>query len=283
MTTTTTTTTALHGVHHTARPTWKLRETVQFYRDKLGLPLVHAVSARGWGREGHPDFLHFFFDSGQGSTIAFFYYLGTGRPDWLTPRREDHNYRATHTAWHARDRAELEAWAARLTAQGIDHYSTKHEVIESVYFQDPNGYGIEITLATRPFCAADAQDAQRSLEAAMALEDEAGGVEHLGAIDSIWQRKAAAQPAASDGAAGPRVYVLDVPEFRCLVDDAQSRPDCRVDKVSAAYWCISAEGELRFSRQRLGVKPAVWYGLFTGGLAGRIAEFGRDDITISAA
>ena len=39
----------LNGVHHTARPTWKLRETVEFYRDKLGLPLVHAISARGWG------------------------------------------------------------------------------------------------------------------------------------------------------------------------------------------------------------------------------------------
>ncbi|MGC3984005.1 MAG: VOC family protein [Pseudorhodoferax sp.] len=37
------------GVHHTARPTWKLRETIEFYRDTLGLPLVHAISARGWG------------------------------------------------------------------------------------------------------------------------------------------------------------------------------------------------------------------------------------------
>ena len=27
----------LHGVHHTARPTWKLAETVHFYRDLLGL------------------------------------------------------------------------------------------------------------------------------------------------------------------------------------------------------------------------------------------------------
>lgn len=32
------------GVHHTARPTWKLAETVHFYRDLLGLPLVHAIS-----------------------------------------------------------------------------------------------------------------------------------------------------------------------------------------------------------------------------------------------
>jgi len=57
----------LHGVDHTARPTWKLRETVRFYRDILGLPLVHCISAKGWGREkeNHADFLHFFFDSGH--------------------------------------------------------------------------------------------------------------------------------------------------------------------------------------------------------------------------
>lgn len=183
---------ALHGVHHTARPTWKLRETVQFYRDKLGLPLVHAVSARGWGREGHPDFVHFFFDSGNGSTIAFFYYLGTQRPDWLTPRREDHNYRATHTAWHVRDRGELMAWKQRLEAQGIEVYLTRHEVIESIYFQDPNGYGLEITAATRPFQREDGQDATHTLEAAMALEDLAGGPEGMEGIDAVWRRKAAA-------------------------------------------------------------------------------------------
>ena len=44
MTTLTSSTTArqpipIAGVHHTARPTWKLTETVHFYRDLLGLPL----------------------------------------------------------------------------------------------------------------------------------------------------------------------------------------------------------------------------------------------------
>ena len=29
------------GVHHTARPTWKLADTVHFYRDLLGLSLIH--------------------------------------------------------------------------------------------------------------------------------------------------------------------------------------------------------------------------------------------------
>lgn len=60
----------LRGVDHTARPTWKLRETIEFYRDVLGLPLVHAITAKGWGREKeqHADFIHFFFDSGNDNT-----------------------------------------------------------------------------------------------------------------------------------------------------------------------------------------------------------------------
>src|SRR5438876_2484096 len=99
------TTLELKGVNHTARPTWKLRETVEFYRDKLGLPLVHVISARGWGPSTHPDFLHFFFDSGNGSTIAFFHYLGSQQPEILESRAEkpplpdDHVFDATHTAW----------------------------------------------------------------------------------------------------------------------------------------------------------------------------------------
>ena len=80
-----TTSLRLDGVDHTARPTWKLRETIEFYRDVLGLPLVHTISARGWGAPGHPDFLHFFFDAGKGATIAFFYYIGTDRPERYRP------------------------------------------------------------------------------------------------------------------------------------------------------------------------------------------------------
>ena len=68
----------LHGVHRTAFPTWNPKSTVEFYRDGLGLKLLHATIARGRGRkDGHPDFLHFFFDAGNGAAVAFFYCIGT--------------------------------------------------------------------------------------------------------------------------------------------------------------------------------------------------------------
>nr|WP_233155055.1 VOC family protein [Candidimonas nitroreducens] len=187
----------LRGVDHSARPTWKLRETVEFYRDILGLPLIHTISARGWGPATHPDFLHFFFDSGKGSTIAFFYYLGSQAPESLQGREkarpwpQDHVFDATHTAWQVDGEQELQAWKRRLEAKGVEvSVETRHEVIESIYFRDPNGYFIEITRKLRPLGSLDADDAALTLQAAMELEDEAGGVARLGPIDAVWARKA---------------------------------------------------------------------------------------------
>jgi len=182
----------LVGVHHTARPTWKLGETVHFYRDLLGLPLVHAISARGWGPDDHADFLHFFFDSGTGSTIAFFYYIGTEAPEFVTPR-DDYRYRATHTAWRVETRDDLLACRAKVEAAGIEvRYQIRHEVIESIYFNDPNGYSIEITWQVRPFTEHDVDDARRTLDAAIALE-QAGraGLAPFSSIDEVWKRKGA--------------------------------------------------------------------------------------------
>ncbi len=185
------------GVHHTARPTWKLEETVHFYRDLLGLPLVHAISARGWGPEDHADFLHFFFDSGNGSTIAFFYYIGTTPPDFTQPR-DDYRYRASHTAWRVATREELLDCRAKVEAAGIAlKYQVRHEMIESIYFDDPNGYSLEVTWQVRPFEVVDRQDAARTIEAAVALE-KARAAEPFANIDQVWRAKGAALAAAFD-------------------------------------------------------------------------------------
>ena len=177
----------LNGVHHSARSTWKLRETVEFYRDILGLPLVHCVSARGWGASNHPDFLHFFFDSGSGGTIAFFYYLGDDQPEHLVHRPE-YDSDANHTAWKVDDRETLLAWRERLESRGVPIlYQIEHEVIESIYFRDPNGYYLEITRSLRPFTEIDALDARLSLEAAIAEEERCGG--KFKDVETIWRKK----------------------------------------------------------------------------------------------
>jgi catechol 2,3-dioxygenase-like lactoylglutathione lyase family enzyme len=191
----------LAGVHHTARPTWKLAETVHFYRDVMGLPLVHAITARGWGQEGHPDFLHFFFESGKGSTIAFFYYIGTSCPENMEPH-DDYLGRSPHTAWQVDSLEELRTWRRRLEGHGVKvSPDTQHEVITSIYFHDPNGYFLEITVQTRPFVKEDASDATLTMEAAVRLEAEgARGGTGLKSVDDVWRTKAQLIEAAARGA-----------------------------------------------------------------------------------
>jgi catechol 2,3-dioxygenase-like lactoylglutathione lyase family enzyme len=279
---------ALHGVDHTARPTWRLRETVEFYRDKLGLPLVHVISARGWGPDTHPDFLHFFFDSGNGSTIAFFYYLGTTEPAGMRERAaarplpDDHVSDATHTAWLVEGPEQLRAWKQRLESQGLDvSVETRHEVIESIYVRDPNGYFVEFTHKLRPLTQLDATDAQLTLEAAMTLEDAAHGAGRLlDTVDAIWSGKAAL--VAEHDLASTAPVCLSVPrvdEFAPLVLAAREHPGCRV-RAGKDYDLIEADGPVEFGRKALGFKPALWYGMLTGGVRGRIERFDRDVLRI---
>lgn len=177
----------LNGVHHSARPTWKLKETVEFYRDVLDLDLCHAICARGWGPEDHPDFIHFFFDSGQGSTIAFFYYLNTEKPaDSVEPG--SYVYNSVHTAWRVETREELVAWKDKLEGKGFEIMQVLHETIESIYVVDPNGYSVEIAWQTRDLTAYDSTDADLTLKAAIAIEDEAK--RRVTSVEEIWQRKA---------------------------------------------------------------------------------------------
>ena len=178
---------SLHGVDHTARPTWKLRETVEFYRDVLGLPLVHAITAKGWGREKeqHADFIHFFFESGNESCIAFFFYIGTQQPPELVVPK-GYMAMANHTAWRVETEDELLAWQKRLEAKGVKvSQFVKHEIRESSYFRDPNFYPLEITRSLRDMEDLDAVDARMTIDAALTLEDSGRWT----SIEQLWRAK----------------------------------------------------------------------------------------------
>ena len=77
----------------------------------------------------------------------------------------------------------------------------------------------------------------------------------------------------------PTIYVLDVPEFRSIVDGARSN-GFEVCGPTRGYYRITRAGELVMSRKALGLKPAVWYGALTGGLDGRIVQFDRDTLRV---
>jgi len=77
-----------------------------------------------------------------------------------------------------------------------------------------------------------------------------------------------------------KLFVLDVEEFAGLIRCARANAACRVKDTSRGYTVIESDGPLTFRRRDIGVSPAVWYGAFTGGLRGRIAAFGRDEVRI---
>ena len=171
----------------------------------------------------------------------------------------------------------------RLEAQGLDvSVETRHEVIESIYVRDPNGYFVEFTRKLRPLDDIDAPDATLTLQAAIEAEDAAASAgRRVTAIDEIWWRKAALLDERNGRiGGGVRIYVPKVDEFAALVKDAAARGDCRV-RSSEGYDCIEADAPIEFRRKVLDMKPAVWYGLFTGGVHGSVEVLDRDRVVIS--
>ena len=77
-----------------------------------------------------------------------------------------------------------------------------------------------------------------------------------------------------------QIFVLNVPEFASLTEAARGLPSCRVENLGD-YTVISSDVPIAFERRALGLKPAVWYGLFTGGLDGHIESYERDVVRIA--
>jgi catechol 2,3-dioxygenase-like lactoylglutathione lyase family enzyme len=184
------------GVDHVAFPTFDPANTVRFYRDVLGFPVVHSICAAGWGPDRHPDFIHFFFDIGNNDRLAFFYYFGHPRPD-LSGRQGDvyANFdndvpewfvRSRHLALHVDSEEHMLEYRRRLDASEWPvEMQIQHETIESIYTHDPNGYMVEVTRSMRPVTPQEDLDANLTIDA---LVDIAGTPGH--SMDDLLMRKA---------------------------------------------------------------------------------------------
>jgi hypothetical protein len=78
----------------------------------------------------------------------------------------------------------------------------------------------------------------------------------------------------------PAIFVLDVPEFRPMVDYAREAAGFRVSGPAKGYFRLQSEGTLTLTRKTLGFKPAVWHGALTGGLIGRIERFDNEVLVL---
>lgn len=78
----------------------------------------------------------------------------------------------------------------------------------------------------------------------------------------------------------PIIYVVDVPEFRPIVESARKKQGYSVNDPVKGYYRIETAGEMTFNRKEMQLPPAIWYGMFTGGMDGEIKSFGREEVTI---
>lgn len=152
------------AIHHVAFACRDLLETHRFYAEILGLKLVNTEIQR----HGESRVTHVFYDTGDGSCLAFFHLQGVGEPDPLrTAISTDLGLPiwVNHVALRA-DPERVEAVRGRLEAAGIRaEMELDHGWCESIYFPDPNGILVELCCDKPGGMPVDEVRAQRLLTA----------------------------------------------------------------------------------------------------------------------
>jgi glyoxylase I family protein len=110
-----------------------VEETIQFYQEFLGFPLVELVENRDYAGSSH-----FFFDIGNRNLLGFFDFPGHDHPAWQE---------TIGGVQHLAISVSPEQYAAaqeKLDAAGVDYLGPDRGIEESMYFRDPNGVGLEL-------------------------------------------------------------------------------------------------------------------------------------------
>ena len=136
----------IQRIHHVAYRCRDAKQTVQWYRQHLGMEFVLAIAENQVPSTHAPDpYMHVFLDAGQGNVLAFFELPSApamGRdentPAWVQ-----------HLAFKVGSVQELHETKARLEAADIEVVGvTDHAIFQSIYFFDPNGHRIELAADT---------------------------------------------------------------------------------------------------------------------------------------
>ena len=120
------------GVHHVALICRDVEETIKFYQDLLGFPLVELVENRDYQGSSH-----FFFDIGNRNLLGFFDFPGHDHPEFHETIGAVQHLALSTT------QADFDAAKMRLEAAGIEYIGPDRGIDNSIYLRDPNGVGIE--------------------------------------------------------------------------------------------------------------------------------------------
>ena len=131
------------AIHHVAFACRDPEENHRFYGDLLGLKLVNTEVQN----HGPACVRHLFYDTGDGSCIAFFHLHGVGEPEPLkTAISTDLGLPlwVNHLALRA-DAQRVSDVRERLEAAGVTvQMDLDHGWCNSMYFTDPNGILVEL-------------------------------------------------------------------------------------------------------------------------------------------
>ena len=150
------------GINHLALVSSDMARTVEFYSGVLGMPLIKTLEIPGGGQ-------HFFFDCGNGDSVAFFWFPDA--PDGV--RGESIQGRNGTSAIGSMNHVAFDVpvdkfddYVQRLKDKGVavspvlnhdDSPSTIAETlhdgvfVRSVYFRDPDGVLLEFACWTKQF------------------------------------------------------------------------------------------------------------------------------------
>jgi catechol 2,3-dioxygenase-like lactoylglutathione lyase family enzyme len=113
---------SIQRIHHVAYRCRDAKQTVQWYREHLGMDFVLAIAEDQVPSTHAPD------PMGRDANT----------PEWVQ-----------HIAFKVGSIEELEATKAKLQAAGIEVIGpTDHTIFKSIYFFDPNGHRVELAADT---------------------------------------------------------------------------------------------------------------------------------------
>ncbi len=132
----------IQRIHHVAYRCNDARETVEFYRDVLGMRFLLAFSEDRVPSTKEPDpYMHVFLDAGGGNVLAFFE-LPTRPPMARDPNTPSW---VQHIAFEVESVDALLEAKQRVEARGIEVIGpTDHGLFQSIYLFDPNGHRLEL-------------------------------------------------------------------------------------------------------------------------------------------
>ena len=164
----------LRGINHLALVCRDMARTVDFYTNVLGMPLIKTLDLPGGSGQ------HFFFDVGNGDSLAFFWFPdapdaapGIAAPEALVGRGSVTSAHGSmnHVAFDV-PAERIEEYRERLLAKGVEvtevfnHDDSPAQIsvevtddvfIRSIYFVDPDGILLEFASWTKEFGPEDAK------------------------------------------------------------------------------------------------------------------------------